>query len=157
MKFVSSLISVTKLYALSLLLLLLIPLNLTAQELNPLVQDAGQAEKFIALWSNRIERSFNGISLVEERLVLARKDVKDQEKRLTTEINEASGIEDLIAKSGSSGVASERLTLTLQQIKKRRKLLDRMQTAGLIADLNDYRARRFELEDSLLGLDEQFA
>ena len=157
MKFVSSLISVTKLYALSLLLLLLIPLNLTAQELNPLVQDASQAEKFIALWSNRIERSVNGISLVEERLVLARKDVKDQEKRLTTEINEASGIEDLIAKSGSSGVASERLTLTLQQIKKRRKLLDRMQTAGLIADLNDYRARRFELEDSLLGLDEQFA
>ena len=150
-------IKLIRAYAALLLLLPLISLSATAQEVIQATSTVSPADKFIALWEGRIERSVNSRSEVEARLLLARKDVAEQEKRLTTEINEANGIEDLIGRSGSSGVVSERLTLTLQQIRKRRKLLDRMLTAGLIADLNEYRARRFEIEDSLLGLAELFA
>ena len=80
------------------LLLPLISFTATAQEVAQDANTASPAEKFIELWENRIERSVTSRSEVEARLLLARKDVAEQEKRLTTEINEANGIEDLIGR-----------------------------------------------------------
>ncbi|MBL7187531.1 MAG: mechanosensitive ion channel [Phycisphaerae bacterium] len=115
------------------------------------------AERFVADWEARIARSTKGRRDVEAQLVNIKKDVAEQERRLTAEVDEASAIKDLIDRSGSSGFVGERLKLTLQQLRQRRKLLDRALNAGLIRGINEHRARRFTIEDSLLGLGEQFA
>ena len=114
-------------------------------------------ERFVADWEARIARSTKGKREVEARLINVKKDVAEQEKRLAAEMDESSALKDLVKRSGASGIIGERLTLTLQQLQQRRILLNRGLDAGLIRGLNEYRARRFAIEDSLLGLGDQFA
>jgi len=114
-------------------------------------------ERFVADWESQIARLTKGRRDVEAQLINVKKDVAEQENRLSAEVDEAGTLMDLIKRSGSSGVVGERLTLTLQQLRQRRKLLDCAIDAGLIRGLNEHRSRRFAIEDSLLGLNEQFA
>ena len=114
-------------------------------------------ERFIADWEAQIARSSKGKRDVEAQLIHVKNDVTEQEKRLAAEIEEAAALMDLINRSGASGAVGERLTLTLQQLRQRRQLLELAMNAGLIRGLNEHRARRFGIENSLLGLSEQFA
>lgn len=115
------------------------------------------AERFITDWEARIARSKKGKSDVEALLVNVRRDASDQEKRLTAETGEASAIKEFIDRSGSSDFVGERLKRTLQQLRQRQALLERALEAGPVRNLSEYRARRFAIEDSLIGLGEQFA
>lgn len=113
-------------------------------------------EHFIAEWEAGIARSESGRQDAQAQLVNLKKDVSDMEKRLASEKDEQIALKDLIDRAGTTGVAGDRVKLTLQQIRKRRKLLDRMLQSGPIRNLNEYRSRRFIIEDSLLGLTERF-
>ena len=114
-------------------------------------------ERFVTEWEARIARSKKGKGDVEAQLVNVKRDVADQEKRAAAETGEADAIKDLIDRSGSSDFVGERLARTLQQLRLRQQLLDRALDAGLVRGLAEHRARRFAIEDSLLGLGEQFA
>lgn len=115
------------------------------------------AERFVTDWEARIARSKKGKRDVEAQLVNVKRDVSDQEKRLRAETGEASAIKEFIDRSGSSDFVGERLKRTLQQLRQRQELLDRALEAGPVRKLNEHRARRFAIEDSLIGLGEQFA
>jgi len=114
-------------------------------------------DRFGADWDLRIARSKKSRGDVEAQLINVKKDAAEQQNRLTAETDEATTIKDLIGTSGSADYVGERIQFTLQQLRQRQQLLKRALETGQVPGLNEYRARRFAIEDSLLGLGEQFA
>jgi len=114
------------------------------------------AERFIADLEARIARSESGRRDAEAQLVNLKRDASDMEKRLSSEKDEQVTLKDLIERSGTAGIAGDRIKLTLQQIRKRRKLLERTLQSGPIRGLSDYRSSRFVIEDNLLGMSDRF-
>lgn len=114
------------------------------------------ADRFVADWDLRIVRSEKSRGDVEAQLVNVKKDAAEQQNRMTAETDEATAIKDLISTSGSADYVGERIQVTLQQLRQRQQLLARALETGQVPGLEAHRARRFAVEDSLLGLGEQF-
>ena len=114
------------------------------------------AERFAAEWDLRIARSEKGHGEVEALLINARRDAAAQQNRLAIEMDEAAVIKDLVGRPGAAEFVGERIQFTLQQLRQRQDLLGRALETGLVPRLNEHRARRFAVDDSLIGLGEQF-
>ncbi len=114
-------------------------------------------ERFFATQEARIATSRKQKSDIEARLVPIQADVTEQKKRATTAKDELAGLRDFLRRAGSSGKAAERIKITYRQIPLRRKVLNRSLRGGFVESINDMRARRFEIEDMLFTLKDEFA
>lgn len=114
-------------------------------------------ERFFAMQEARIATSRKEKSDIDARLVSLEADVTEQKKRATTAKDELAGLRDFLRRAGSTGKAAERIKITYRQIPLRRKVLNRSLRGGFVESLNDLRARRFEIEDLLFTLKDEFA
>jgi potassium efflux system protein len=119
-------------------------------------QEAATAEtpaaRFTAAWEAELSRSERNKSDLEQFVVGLERDAADQEKRLATEKEELAGFRELLKQAGASRRAADRIKLTLQQLKLRRRVLSRPFRPGFSQTLNGYRDRRFTIEDTLFSI-----
>lgn len=114
-------------------------------------------EKFLAEWEARIAASRKAKSEIDALLLQIESDVSDQKKRVVTARDELAGLRDFLRRAGTSGKAADRIKITYRQIPLRRKALNRSLRSGFVESLNSYRARRFDIEDTLFTLKDDFA
>ena len=108
--------------------------------------------RFIAEWEAELSRSEKNKGDLEQFVVGLERDAADQDKRLATEKEELAGFRELLNQAGASGRAADRIKLTLQQLKLRRRVLTRPFRPGFSQTLNEYRDRRFIIEDTLFSI-----
>ncbi len=114
------------------------------------------AARFIAEWEAALSRSEKNKGDLEQFIVGLERDAADQDKRLATEKEELAGIRELLKQAGASRRAADRIKLTLQQLKLRRRVLTRPFRPGFSQILNGYRDRRFTIEDTLFSIRERW-
>jgi hypothetical protein len=110
------------------------------------------AARFIAEWEAELSRSEKNKGDLEQFVVGLERDAADQDKRLATEKEELAGFRELLKQAGASRRAADRIKLTLQQLKLRRRVLTRPFRPGFSQTLNGYRDRRFKIEDTLFSI-----
>ncbi len=110
------------------------------------------AARFIAKWEAELSRSEKNKGDLEQFVVGLERDAADQDKRLATEKEELAGFRELLKQAGASRRAADRIKLTLQQLKLRRRVLTRPFRPGFSQTLNEYRDRRFTIEDTLFSI-----
>ncbi|MCP5152649.1 MAG: mechanosensitive ion channel [Ectothiorhodospiraceae bacterium] len=114
-------------------------------------------DKFIAQWEAELARSLASSGEVNATVVPLKKDVAEQEKRLAAEKDELTSLRNLISRSGTTGNAGDRISRTLQQVKRRRGVIGRTLQVGQQRQVAGLRERRFQVEDTLISLAEPFA
>ncbi|MBW2429941.1 MAG: hypothetical protein JRF56_13340, partial [Deltaproteobacteria bacterium] len=110
------------------------------------------AARFTAKWEAELSRSEKNKGDLEQFVVGLERDAADQDKRLATEKEELAGFRELLKQAGASRRAADRIKLTLQQLKLRRRVLTRPFRPGFSQTLNEYRDRRFTIEDTLFSI-----
>jgi potassium efflux system protein len=110
------------------------------------------AARFIAAWDAELSRSEKNKGDLEQFIVGLERDAADQDKRLATEREELAGFRELLKQAGASRRAGDRIKLTLRQLKLRRRVLSRPFRPGFSQILNEYRDRRFAIEDTLFSI-----
>ncbi|MGD8648247.1 MAG: hypothetical protein PVJ77_17025, partial [Desulfobacterales bacterium] len=83
------------------------------------------AARFTAKWEAELSRSEKNKGDLEQVVVGLERDAAEQDKRLATEKEELAGFRELLKQAGVSGRAADRIKLTLQQLKLRRRVLSR--------------------------------
>ena len=114
------------------------------------------AARFIAEWEAELSRSEKNKGDLEQFIVGLERDAADQDKRLATEKEELAGFRELLKQAGASRRAADRIKLTLQQLKLRRRVLSRPFRPGFSQTINGYRDRRFIIEDTLFSIRERW-
>jgi len=114
------------------------------------------AARFIAVWEAELSRSEKNKGDLEQFIVGLERDAADQDKRLATEKEQLAGFRELFKQAGASRRAADRIKLTLQQLKLRRRVLSRPFRPGFSQILNGYRDRRFTIEDTLFSIRERW-
>ena len=99
-----------------------------------------------------LSRSEKNKGDLDQFIVGLERDEADQQKRLATEKEELAGFRELLKQAGASRQAGDRIKLTLQQLKLRRRVLTRPFRPGFTQALNEYRDRRFIIEDTLFSI-----
>jgi potassium efflux system protein len=130
--------------------------NLAKDERQALKANTPDARLF-AEWKTRIGLSRKLQSNVEGQLVVLRKEVADQRKRLAAEEEDLASLRDLLEQGGNSSRASERIKKVFRNLERRRTSLQASSRAGFEADLEAERSRRFEIDDVLIDLPERSA
>ncbi len=110
------------------------------------------AARFTAEWEAELSRSERNKGDLEQFGVGLERDAADQDKRLATEKEELAGFRELLKQAGASRRAADRIKRTLQQLKLRRRVLSRPFRPGFSQTLNEYRDRRFVIEDTLFSI-----
>jgi small-conductance mechanosensitive channel len=114
------------------------------------------AERFIARMELELAQSRSSQSGLDTFLVRIKQDVVEQQKRLASEKEELDNLREYMKLSGGSSRAADRIKLTLQQIKLRRRLLRHLLRGDRAGTIAAYQARRFEVEDALFHLRESW-
>jgi len=114
------------------------------------------ADRFMAAWEAELSRSERNKGELEQYIVGLERDAADQDKRLATEKEELAGFRELLKQAGASRRAAERIKLTLQQLKLRRRVLTRPFRPGFPQTLDEYRDRRFTIEDTLFTINDRW-
>ncbi|MGD9358173.1 MAG: mechanosensitive ion channel [Desulfobacterales bacterium] len=114
------------------------------------------AARFTAKWEAELSRSEKNKGDLEQVVVGLERDAAEQDKRLATEKEELAGFRELLKQAGVSGRAADRIKLTLQQLKLRRRVLSRPFRPGFSQTPNEYQDRRFMIEDTLFSIRERW-
>jgi potassium efflux system protein len=131
------------------------------QEVERQKQEAARATdpvaKFEAQMKSRIATAAKDKGMVEAFLLTSRQDIAEQQKRTTTDKEEQANLQELLKRTGGAVKASDRIKRLLETLRQRRQMLTRLIEAGMDEKVDDFRAKRFELEDRLFSLDDKWA
>ncbi|MDX9754818.1 MAG: mechanosensitive ion channel, partial [bacterium] len=131
-----------------------------AVELAQRQEDAKTAEtpheRFFAEWEAKLLLSQKIKSELEPYLIGLQKDLAEQEKRLKAEQDELPVLRDYLKRTGVFGQAGDRIKMTIRQLKQRKHLLNRPFRPGFNQTTEDYRTRRFLIDDILFDLQDKW-
>ncbi len=133
--------------------------KLAEQELQAKERTVEQAidpdARFLAEWAATIARSQKNISAYQAMNISLTKEVTEQRKWLALESDEFASIINLL--SGRDNYdAAERIRRSLQQLRVRRDLLQKLLRDEKFIRLSEYRERSFEITDILYSLNDEF-
>jgi len=121
------------------------------------VEDARTpAGKFLARMELALAQSQSSQSNLDTFLVRIKQDVVEQQARLAGEKDEFDNLREYMKLAGGSSRAADRIKLTLRQITLRRRLLRQLVRSDRAEAIATHQARRFEVEDALFHLRENW-
>ena len=91
---------------------------------------------------------------VESFLLTSRQEIAEQQKRTAIDKEEQTNLQELLKRTGGEVKASDRIKRLLETLRQRRQTLTRLINSGIDEKVDDFRAKRFELEDRLATLDD---
>ncbi len=108
--------------------------------------------RLLAAWTARIGLARKAQAETEGRLLVLRREVVDQQKRLATEEEELANLRELLRSDEAASRASTRVRAAFRLLERRRASLHQVSRAGYETDLEAQRTRRFEIDDLLIDL-----
>lgn len=130
------------------------------QEIDRQKQEAARATdpvlKFEAQMKSRIAAVAKDKGQVESFLLTSRQEIAEQQKRTALDKEEQTNLQELLKRTGGAVKASDRIKRLLETLRQRRQSLTRLIGSGIDEKTDDFRAKRFELEDRLATLDDKW-
>lgn len=113
-------------------------------------------ERLLSKYEAEILHSKMNVNHMKTFHMRLQQDITEQEKRLGTEQSELQGLQEYFQRPEVSSQISERLRLVRKQLRLRREMLGKSLSGPHIDALKTYRARRFEIEDILFSINEEW-
>ena len=110
------------------------------------------ADRFVAQYEAEVAQSKINASDLEVFSIRVQKDQVEQEKRLASEKTELDNLKEYFDLPGLAAQAADRIRQLRGILALRREMLNRSLQSGLAENLNTYRSRRFEIEESLFDI-----
>lgn len=119
-------------------------------------QAADPVKKFDEQMKARIAKLARDRAEVEAFLPGAKQDLAEQQKRAEIDKEEQVNLQELLTRAGGAVKASDRIKRMLEALKLRRVTLTRLIDSGLDEKVDDFRAKRFEIEDRLFSIEDKW-
>ncbi|MFI5379844.1 MAG: mechanosensitive ion channel domain-containing protein [Tepidisphaerales bacterium] len=114
------------------------------------------ADRFVARWEAEIALSEKNQSDLDSLGLAFKTEVDEQEKLFAGEKDEFTRLQEFLKLAGASERTSDRIKQSLQMARQRRVLINKAMRDGSAERIAEYRTRRFDIEDTLVAINDRF-
>lgn len=123
-----------------------------ATKLREAQTSSNPVQSFLAQWELKVAQVRNNISGIEPFQINLKRDIEDQEKRLAADQHELKSLKEQTARFGTGGRVGLNIRRANQHLDARRKAVRLAIKSSTLASLDEYRDRRFDIDETLFNL-----